>query len=131
MKINPRGKVNAIFMFTPYPGTPLFDHVIKEYRFVPPQTLEEWSRFKIYLDTGATWYNLKHQRMLKTISVLTRFPFYTDKYEIPKAYDEWKYRHIYKICSYLARKRWKNRFFEYPIEWVIVEKLLLKWRDYV
>lgn len=130
-EMNPRGEVNAIFMYTPYPGTPLFDIVVEEHGFVPPQTLEEWSKYKIYMNTGVTWYNFEHVNLLRTLSILTRFKFYTDKYEIPEPYNQLKYRYIYMVCSFLARTRWKKRFFKYPVEWRLLERLLLGYRDYV
>lgn len=129
IEINPKGEVNAIFMYTPYPGTPLFDIVVERCGFVPPRTLTDWSMYKIYMNAGANWYNFEHENLLRTLSILTRFPFYTDKYEIPKPYN--KYKIIYKLYSYSARKRWKNRFFKYPVEWRLLEKLMLWHRDYV
>ncbi len=95
IRINPKGDIVAMFMYTPYPGTPLFDTVVERHGFVPPQTLEEWSKYRIYMNLDATWYNFEHEDLLRTLSILTRFKFYTNKYEIPEPYDKLGYRYIY------------------------------------
>jgi len=35
----------AVFIFTPFPGTKLYDFVVEERMFVPPQTLRDWGEF--------------------------------------------------------------------------------------
>ena len=43
VSINPNIYPNGILLYTPYPGTPLFDHVIQKYHYQAPVSLEEWA----------------------------------------------------------------------------------------
>jgi radical SAM superfamily enzyme YgiQ (UPF0313 family) len=131
VQINPNVVIVGIFFYTPYPGTDLMKLVQKEYQFNPPNKLEEWGDYKIYRDVGCTWHEKKYMKMLIYISIMTRFPFFKDKYEVPQRFSGFGYKQIYKFFTYSARLRWKHRFFGVPVEWWLLEKTLEKSRGFV
>ncbi|MEM3087078.1 MAG: radical SAM protein [Halobacteria archaeon] len=45
LRENPRARIAGIHIFTPYPGTELYDYVVRKGYFTPPQTLEGWADF--------------------------------------------------------------------------------------
>lgn len=131
IKINPRTKPNGLFFYTPYPGTELFDLVVRKYHFKPPKSLEDWQDYKIYRDVKCTWLPKDYAVMLQQISIMTRFPFYTDTFKVPEQFNKFPMREAYRTLSSLARLRWKHRFFKYPYEWKILEKIIEKTRGFV
>lgn len=126
VEINSNVQYLAILIYIPYPGTPLFDLVIKEFGFKPPQTLEEWGQRKI----ESTWLDSKYKKYLETLDVVSRFAFSSKEYKVPKEFDRFPYKTAYKVLSLFARKRWEHRFFGVPIEWKITKKWLEFTRGY-
>lgn len=45
LKENPKARIAGIHIFTPYPGTELYDYVVRKGYFAPPETLEGWADF--------------------------------------------------------------------------------------
>lgn len=132
VKINPECHPNGLFLYTPYPGTQLFQLVCEKYDYKPPDSLKVWGDFKIYRDENKPWLNKKMIKKYKYISILTRFPFYTDRYEIPITFnDKFLLRTLYKIYSYISHLRWKKKWFSFPLELWILELVLEKKRGYV
>lgn len=131
IQINPKVGIVGIFFYTSYPGTPLIEVVKEKYGFLAPQTLEDWQGFEIYRTFGCTWLDKGFTRMLRGVSLMTRFNFYSDNREVPPSYKDFPYRYVYRICSYLAKLRWKYRFFKFPIEWLVIEKAMKWWRGWV
>lgn len=131
VKINPRTEPNGLFFYTPYPETQLFDTVVKDYHFSPPQKLEEWQDYKIYRDVKCTWLPQGYARMLQMLSIMTRFPFFTDHPKVPERFKKFPYRQVYLLFTFLARWRWKHRFFKFPVEWLLLEKVMEKARGFV
>lgn len=130
-QINPKAEFNGLFFFTPYPGTDLMKLVEEKYGFQPPKSLEEWQDYRIYRDVGCVWLEKKRAKMLKYLSIMTRFPFYTDTPNVPERFNSFGYKQAYLFFSRLARFRWKHRFFKFPIEWWLLEKILERFRGYV
>jgi len=128
-KINPKIQYNAINTYTPYPGTPLYDVIVNDFGFNSPQTLEEWSRIH-HSHFHAPWFDKEYVDFLETLVALTRFVFYSKEYEIPERWNRFPYNVAYRALSFLARTRWKQRFFGFPIEWKIVGKWMRHIRGY-
>lgn len=128
LKINPKVIINGIFAYTPYPGTPLYDLVVKEYGFKAPQTLQEWADYPIYGNIKVPWVDKNRQRLIETISIMTRFVFYGKHYNIPPYI---RFKHLYRMFNFFARARWNHKFFRFPIEWIMVKKILKYIRGYV
>lgn len=68
---NPDAFLTPIKIFTPFPGTELFD-ICVENGFNQPSTLEEWGRFN-YNTPQFKWSTAKDVRKLENISYLTYF----------------------------------------------------------
>ncbi|MBI4845294.1 MAG: B12-binding domain-containing radical SAM protein [Candidatus Omnitrophica bacterium] len=138
-QINPNIYLNGIFLYTPYPGTTLFNLVRKEFNYSMPASLEEWANFGIYRNVGATWQSKVYINKFKTISILTRFPFYQKKFSFKDVgsvigggrFSKFPYNVVYYIYSLLARWRWKKRFFRFPLEWWFLEKAMEKVRGFI
>ncbi len=45
LRENPRARIAGVHIFTPYPGTELYDYVVRKGYFTPPASLEEWADF--------------------------------------------------------------------------------------
>lgn len=131
VEINPRVEPNGIFFFTPYPGTRLFDKVVEEHHFPSPESLEEWQDYKIYRDVKCTWLPQDYAKMLQRVSIMSRFPFFTDDPKIPERFSKFPHRLLYRLLARLARWRWKHRFFKFPLEWLLVENIMEKSRGFV
>lgn len=131
VKINPRVEINGLFFYTPYPGTKLFEKVVNEYHFSPPKSFEEWQDYKIYRDVKCTWFPQGYAKMLQRLSIMTRFPFFTDHPKIPERFSKFPYNHLYRFLTFLARWRWKHRFFKFPLEWILLEKIMERARGFV
>ncbi len=101
-KINPNLEF-GIFFFTPYPGTELFNYIVKK-DFHVPQTLAEWSDIDFILYSGY-WVSKSEQEHVE------RFKFYT------KLATEQRYsRGIIKPLQKLAGLRVKSDSYNFPIE---------------
>jgi len=128
LKINPKVIVNGIVTYTPYPGTSLYDLIVREYGFKPPQSLQQWADYSIYGNINAPWVDKKRQKLLETVSIMTRFVFYGKHYNIAPHI---RFKHIYRMFNFLARTRWSHKYFGFPIEWMLVKKMLKYLRGYV
>lgn len=136
---NPNIFFNGLFLYTPYPGTPLYNIVTTQYKYNAPESLEKWSDFGIYRNVGTTWHDEKYTRLCKVLSILTRFPFWDDKFRfkdisklpLSKKFKRFPYNLIYFTFLKLATYRWKLKFFIFPIEWLLLEKYLERERGYV
>ena len=137
--LNPQMYPNGVLMYTPYPGTPLFDRVVSEYGYKPPASLEAWADFGIFRNVGATpWHSKAYARRCKAMSIATRFPFWHDFTcaEIRRLigttrFGRFPYSIAAVVLSKLARFRWKRQLWRFPIEWLVLERLLNKLRGYV
>jgi radical SAM superfamily enzyme YgiQ (UPF0313 family) len=128
--INKNAHINGIFTYTPYPGTPLFDLAVEKYGFVPPKTLDEWGKLKVYDDAGSPWIPGERQKILSVLSIMTRLPFNVDEYVAPDL-GSWFFNASYKILAADARFRWKHRLFKLAPEWHALKMFLKLKRGYV
>ncbi|MBW2050319.1 MAG: B12-binding domain-containing radical SAM protein [Deltaproteobacteria bacterium] len=137
--INRNVYFNGIVMYTPYPGTPLFSRISKQFGYQMPGSLDAWGNFEIFRDPGNIWHSGPYVRMCKTISLLTRFPFWYDGFKLKDVKDvigggrlkRPPFNVIYFLFARIARFRWKKRLFHFPLEWKILEWVLKRVRGYV
>ena len=105
----------AIFIYTPFPGTPMYELSLK-YGVREPQSLEEWGQIDMNT-TNLPWVSRKYERVVKH---LTQFIFlYTTAF-----YEKHKQSHfhlIHLIFHYSALLRMRYRFFAIPIEYSILK----------
>jgi len=107
-----------MFIYTPYPETPLYHASIKN-GFEPPQDLEQWSQFS-HNRVVVPWIDDKRRRFLEELSFLSWFAF------TPSLRKKVKKKHLkllFRILRKLAIFRWNNRIFVLPIEWRIIKQL--------
>jgi anaerobic magnesium-protoporphyrin IX monomethyl ester cyclase len=121
-RINPKIWVTGIFYYTPFPGSPLFELVIRKYNYKPPGSLEEWGNFRGHQNIGKiTWHRAKYAQMMQGLTAMTYLPFYTDDYNVPE-HLRIPFGPILRFFHTIARIRWKRRFFKYPFEWSLFGK---------
>lgn len=139
MEINPKIYLNGIFLYTPYPGTPLFCYVQEKHGYKPPDTLDAWAEFGIYRNVGSTWLAKREAREYKALSILTRFPFYKERFrwaDLAGAIGSSRFMRFpfnvgYFVLANVAIARWRARRFEWPVEWWLLEKVLERVRGFV
>jgi len=108
----------AMSLFAPYPGTPLYQKAIEE-GWQPPRSFEEWGIFR----EEAIYPYLENWKWYKSIILSAYFIAAGDtKYIIWKKVG-WRLRPFYNILYLTASLRWKTRFFNFPIEYDLVQFL--------
>ncbi len=109
-----------LYIYTPYPGTPLFDLAL-ENGFRPPETLEGWARFT-FLDwylNYPSWLSKKRIKILDNLAFTALFSNRNIKHKIKK---KWM-RLLFDLYNPIARFRFENNFYHFPIERMIEKKL--------
>lgn len=116
-KDNPKARFETIFLYTPFPGTPLWDTAM-EYGLKPPGKLEDWAKwqFEEYDDEGVRlpWYNADERRYRGNLCYLasltnvvpsiigdfngtTQGMLFKTAYYLPLQYFRFRFRHkMYK-----------------------------------
>lgn len=129
-RVYPSTEINGFFVYTPYPGSALFDEV-QRFGFHPPAILEEWGRYDPNLEhsTRSTpWISKKHRELLETIASMIRFEFLFKKYQEMSAPQKraWFFNSVFVVklfdlFSLLFRVsywlRWRKKWFHLPLEW--------------
>lgn len=115
-KDNPFSISHNINIYTPYPGTKLYETCLKM-GFKEPKSIEEWSKFH-HLNINFNLYNKKEQGIMKNINE-------TSYYSSGITYDNLP---IYlKVISFPLRKwcdfRFKNKMFNLRSDLEIVKNL--------
>jgi anaerobic magnesium-protoporphyrin IX monomethyl ester cyclase len=138
MIIDPRGaRINGLFIFTPYPGTELYDMVIKDWGYKAPTSLEEWSVFELYDASNITWLDDKTKKNLQTISTIIRYLF-TYKTILRWRFRESIIRHgsiaemimslFFNSLLYpIEKMRWRLKLFYFPIEIQLWQKIFFSY----
>lgn len=127
-------EVNSVFTLCPYPGTKIYNTLIKEYNHKTPKTLEEWSNWQFNNLKNVTWFNKSYKNYLHTMSMISRFKFFVHRIKfVNQEYIKKKFKlnfitkiffdifvGFYKLS---AEIRWKKRAFNFAPEWWIYEKI--------
>src|SRR3989344_5820125 len=122
MKIDPRANL-ILFIFNPYPGTPMYEEAIKS-GFKEPDSFEGWGQYAMFNDAfKLPWLGKDDQEVVQCVSNCMEL---ISTHSRPKW--EWDPKFIlrYVAKSFLissAKIRWKYKFFEYPLEILTVERL--------
>lgn len=122
--IHPGIVLEDVFIFTPYPGTELYEEALKM-GFVPPAGLEAWGNFSFY-DCNLPWLTPQQKSMLQNLSLLTRLVFWSE--ELEHRHVRWYQRPFYKAVRADAQLRWKLRAFRHAPEYTLLRKYLDAWR---
>jgi len=108
-----------LFIFTPFPNTPLTNGLYK-WGYHLPASLEEWGEFLYGHITDQPWLERKYQKDLITISDIVRFRYINEFGFIPRLKSKLHvvpYFFFNIFFAVMANIRWKLRFFKFPIEW--------------
>ncbi len=95
-------------IFTPYPGTPLFDLAI-EHGFEPPTSLEEW---------GIRLWGHK-QPLAPYVDRRIRFIAYYRRLANRIDFDQLGFSLPAKLLGQAAKWRWQHRFFGFPLDYTL------------
>ncbi len=117
-----------LFVYSPYPGTPLYDLSI-ENGFREPRSLEEWSGLTLN-KKNTPWMP---QKYVDLTELLCEYIFkYKTNYQRNRITRTRRfkilYNFLYRILHHTASFRWKYKFFTFPVEF----KLLVfysKWKN--
>jgi len=107
-----------LFVYTPYPGNPMFE-MSKKLGFREPKKLEGWISFDI-VEQNLPW--LPKEIYSKTMQLLDFvFPYSCDRYMERHSPH---FKPLHWLFHQTALFRWKHRFFSFPVE----HKMLLFFR---
>jgi anaerobic magnesium-protoporphyrin IX monomethyl ester cyclase len=95
-------------IFTPYPGTPLFD-VAVEQGFEPPNSLEQW---------GIRLWGHK-QPLAPYVDKRIRYLAYYRRLANRTDFDQLTFSIPAKVLKQIARLRWRHRFFHLPLDYTL------------
>ena len=127
IKENP--KADAVFnIYTPYPGTELFDIVVKNGLRVP-ERVEDWYSFHYRnLVQGAPWLSDKMRRLIEMLDFCLNL---IGEQEFLKPYRETKplASLLCKMYAPLARQRIKHFWYQFPVEIKLAKLLGLYAKD--
>lgn len=129
-KIYASVEINGFFVYTPYPGSALYEE-IQRIGFSPPESLEEWGRLDPNLVHSARttpWLSKRNRQLIETIASMVRFKFLMKKYQEMSALQKktWFFNSVLVVklfdlfnfffqVSY--RLRWRKKWFCFPLEW--------------
>jgi radical SAM superfamily enzyme YgiQ (UPF0313 family) len=109
MKDNSKVEINGITLYSPYPGTELFE-ISKQHGFKPPQKLEDWANIT-FSNSIAPWLKKKDRRKIERVYFISKsidgnwMNNYTSSNPLIKI--------ATTIFSKLARFRWRHRAFNF------------------
>jgi radical SAM superfamily enzyme YgiQ (UPF0313 family) len=114
---NPNACLSALKIYTPFPGTDLYDLSIR-HGFKPPSCLEGWGEFNFHI-VNIPWLDKGRKNTMKLLYMLTVI--------IGKGVERYSMRPIFrsiaKLYYPLAIKRIERSFYGFPLEVMIAEKL--------
>ncbi|MEM3101461.1 MAG: radical SAM protein [Candidatus Nitrosotenuis sp.] len=109
-----------IFVYTPYPGTPMYEFALKN-GFEPPKNLEEWGNFgyNTWYYSFKSWLNNKQVRELKSIEFTSYFSNRNIKYKINRTIASL----LFELYHPIAKFRFKNYFHAFPFDSMLFKKM--------
>ena len=117
-----KGHMFYLSMYTPYPGSPLYQNAIK-LGFKEPKNLEEWGEFT-FDKINVPWIPKEYVQKVNQLEELF-LPFLTG--HVYKKFDNYGIlgkivKPGAKAIGSLVEYRWKKRNFDFPIEYHILKK---------
>ena len=110
-KINPYSGIPAWRIFTPFPGTDLYQTSI-ENGWDPPKDLEGWANYN-FETVKMPWISKKREKIIKNVAYLVKFLRLQDK---PLSW-------LHRSLGYWIDFRWRNHFFKYLLEKYFIDKI--------
>lgn len=109
---NPYERIPAWRIYTPYPGTELYEVAVQE-GFRPPATLAGWSKFN-FETVKIPWLSWRQKQIIKNVAWLAKFLRLQDK----------KLSWQHKLFGQWVDWRFRNHFFT-----LVIERYLVDLRD--
>lgn len=113
-KLNP-DSAHYIGIFSPYPGSELYEATIKA-GWVPPREIGEWALFREEVKLPYC----KNMSYLKCIFFTCFFKFAVDSKQRAHSKTKLAYRLPFKLLKLTSHIRWEFRFFYFPVEFHIL-----------
>ena len=110
--------VNGIFIYTPNPGTELYE-LSKKYGLKEPSSLEEWRNYR-FDQSNLPWLTKQQEKELKTLYYLARFALFGGK--LGAHFKNPLLKLATKTLILSAKFRWQHKFFKFPLEWRLLDK---------
>ena len=121
-KENPHA-LPLFFTYCAYPGTKLYDLAVRHGLRVP-KNLEEWTEInyeKAYM--YYPWLNKKRIRMIRNFEFTSLFSNKNNQYKINSKL----FRMLARMYRPIAKLRFENNIYQFPLERVAVREILAKW----
>jgi len=118
MDENEKAEIAGFYILVPYPGTEVFDLAVKE-GFVPPKSLEEWSKFD--RQHNETPWVKNNQDLLNSLMLISKI---IDGKRIEKFIGVKPLRYPLKLFGYYYRGMWKRHRLESRLTKILAKSLL-------
>lgn len=114
-----------LFLYTPYPGTRLYNLSIQK-GFKSPNSLEEWAVFDFSVKT-TPWITNKQAKLVDQLNTFV-FPFKSNIYK--GRVSRMKHKYIFNLINFIfhisSSIRWKLKFFRLPLDYYLYKVFLKK-----
>lgn len=111
------------FLYTPYPGTKLFNIAVEK-KLSVPKKLEDWIRWTQVAPT-APWINKRYADKVDRL-VKFYFPFAYPSQSLLSLMRDKRFGFLYRMMHRLARARVRKNFFWFPLEWHLAKYFYYK-----
>ncbi len=102
------------FLYTPYPGTPLYQISIEK-GFKPPLILEEWGHFSM-LNVNTPWIDEKYKDKYNSF-VKFYYPLAYPSKNLKALLKDNKLKLLIKLLVSIAKFRLKKEFYAFRVDW--------------
>jgi radical SAM superfamily enzyme YgiQ (UPF0313 family) len=112
---NPNARVSPLYNYFPFPGAPLYEEIVDQYGYEPPERLEDWDKVD-YGTTNIPYLKPSLRRSLNRLYLPTLF--------LDRKFHEYNTRSWLRVLSDfyrpIARYRVRRRVLGLPVEgWVV------------
>ncbi len=121
ISLNRRNKA-LLYLYTPYPGTPLYLRSLK-LGLQPPQSLEGWGNWVLH-KRNTPWITPQQERLAEMLDLYIFVLQDQDTYAVASArfrnrFIRFLFKGVFKVYRSIARFRWKFNFFALPMEYYL------------
>jgi len=125
-QLDPQIRVPGWRIFTPYPGTDLYNLAVKQ-GWIPPKTLEEWATYN-FNTVNTPWVKHKEEKIIKNAQ------FLIDYLEMGRSRGRGIFFNFAKIFGKIADWRWRHHLFlvmpeKYFILFILKMRAMLKFSE--
>jgi len=136
-QISPDVEINGFYIFTPYPGTPVFHEAVKK-GYKPCTSLEDWAKWKFSDLSNLPWLTKRDKIELQILSKVILFLFVKDRFKSygtdfqKKKLGSSLNNFLWNMGSFFlnidARFRLKHKLFSFGYEWLLFGKIADKFK---